>query len=914
MNSSSRIDLVFPPYAKLVSFPELGMPQLAAYLRRRKIPVRQWDLNLTFLQEDLLSRAHMRTMERALRETRRYSALLPEAGSARTELRKSLRSGNAKFFIASMMGSPQFDRVLVHSLVQLAESVFHLIPSREEYSIDGMCRLVARKNPVLETFYEKSLFACWSRETPPLIIGLSIGMATQVYPALLLARLVKRRFPKVKVAMGGPWVNQAREVMSAFMAGVPFVDYCCLYEGERPLGALHGMLMRRKKPSGIPGLFIREGSGIRHTPPSLPIPLDDLPPPDFSGLPLENYQDFVLPIQTTRNCHWGRCVFCYHRIHSAAEGFEERDPSTVAASMHKLREITGCRHYFLADSCTSQALIGTLADILIEHAADVRFSAMTRSTGRWTPRFAARTARAGLTNLYVGLESANPGQLEHLRKGITLEGLAYDLRNMSEAGIRVHLFVIDYPTQTGEEIARTIRWLSDHRPWIASIIPQKFELGRNTPVFQEPGLFKLDLPPDVDRRLDVFSLPFATKTHWGDEQFQDIVKAGVKIFDDRGRKTGEGARGPSVPAASQEGLLRAIGMRVHRVVTPRVQSREDTFDGSGTFPFPRCCLCGEQDLCARGGGRGKDYPRCHQPLLGASMLRVRDLFSWWKRFHRFSDPRLDTLGDVVVERFGRDRHIYSEVFEPSFSWDHRGVHLCRFSYGFPGFSANPDDAIRTFLALSAPFGSGLATWVRRLLEPAAHPCVAHPIFGLAYDGPDDWAVKLYLQFFDAVDDAPLDIVRGIAGVADIPRITAGRPLHMVGIDLGPGGITGVKLYVLHRSVPLEGAGAPFDGVGALSQLAATGVTELRDVLAIHRLVRPDDPGAAAPSMLDFSLPDNALTWRQIGTLPALRRLVKKRRTCTPPEKVFRVAVRRVSLSAGGMDKLNAYYVSTELGD
>jgi len=535
MKLASRIDLVFPPYAKLVTFPELGMPQLTAYLKTQAVHVVQQDLNIKFLRDELLAPRQLRLIARTLRRGGDIAATVPNKGPRSRALWKLLEGGHLKPFTSGMFGMPLQDRDMMGLLVGLAETAFQLVPPRAEFTFDGILRRVGFGNPFFERFYENTLFTRWRASLPPVVIGISLGMATQVFPALLLAFLVKRRFPDVKVAMGGPWVNQAREVIGPFMAKARFVDYCCVFEGERPLDTVFRALAGSRRLPEVPGLFVREGQRLRHAPPAPPIPLDDLPPPDFSGLPLGSYQDFVLPIQTTRNCTWGRCVFCYHHVHSAATGVEMRDPKTLVRHMRSLKESTGCTHFFLADSCTPQELIGALSAEIARSGLVVRLSTMTRSTGRWTRQRSVRAAEAGVKDLFIGLECADPRELARLQKGITLEGLEHDIRNLGAAGIGVNLFVIAYPTQPPETLRRTLEWLRDHRQWIATYILQRFELGRSTAVFGNPGTFSLELPEDVERRLDVFSLPYRTSASWSEASFEKTVKLAARVFDGSGR-------------------------------------------------------------------------------------------------------------------------------------------------------------------------------------------------------------------------------------------------------------------------------------------------------------------------------------------------------------------------------------------
>ena len=168
-----------------------------------------------------------------------------------------------------------------------------------------------------------------------------------------------------------------------------------------------------------------------------------------------------------------------------------------------------------------------------------------------------------------------------------------------------------------------------------------------------------------------------------------------------------------------------------------------------------------------------------------------------------------------------------------------------------------------------------------------------PLVGIAYDGADAWRLKIYLQFHDDAGDAAWRIARRLVGRADLHRLFAGQRLHLLGIDLGPHGIAGAKLYVRHPEVAIRDVSHLAGPVTLLDDLAAAGRTHLRNLLVIHRLRRPDDPALATPAEVDFALGENELLWDDLETTAALRALRGPSAPVTELAAEFGIAVRRV---------------------
>jgi len=324
---------------------------------------------------------------------------------------------------------------------------------------------------------------------------------------------------------------------------------------------------------------------------------------------------------------------------------------------------------------------------------------------------------------------------------------------------------------------------------------------------------------------------------------------------------------------------------------------------------PYCALCAEQDRCEAAGTVLPDYPECRVFLRDTPPDRIRALFDHLLAVQGRGDDRLEALVGRLLARFAVDTSRFSEILEPSVSYAGGAWHAMRFSYAFPAFREEPRGTVREILGLCEPFGAKLRSFVRALLGPIEDPCVNKPLFGIAYDGAERWRIKLYVEF---TGDAGARAIGLAARMLSGAVLAARGDLHLLGIDLGPKGITAAKLYFRRPEVRTASFHETVGPVDLVRDLARRGVDRLNNVLVIHRLARADDPGANIPAEVDFALAENGLRWQDVRDAPALGQAL--RAPGSPLEalqKAFRLGFRRISIPVGRADKLNAYYVLAE---
>jgi radical SAM superfamily enzyme YgiQ (UPF0313 family) len=159
-------------------------------------------------------------------------------------------------------------------------------------------------------------------ELSPAVVGVSLT-ATTFRTAREVTKAVRERLG-LKVVWGGVHAIVRPEEC------VRWADMVCVGEGEEPMLRLAETLAAGGRPSGIPGLWIKDGDGIEKNPmPPLISDLDSLPFPDFADrgdkflidggrLAPEThiasaYEINSYPVMTSRGCMYA-CSFCSNSV------------------------------------------------------------------------------------------------------------------------------------------------------------------------------------------------------------------------------------------------------------------------------------------------------------------------------------------------------------------------------------------------------------------------------------------------------------------------------------------------------------------------------------------------------------------------------------------------------------------------
>lgn len=548
MNPSDlRVLLCFPPQGHPTQ-PYLALPSLKAWLAQNGFPrATVWDLNLEayehFLSGPRLELALARIRARAAEwEDERREVLWPEDFDRFRLYADALAAGpyvaaHVDEAMAAVRDPRRFHeretylwamRTLEAGLKLASTEFWPTLFTAHNYTqgqgIDSAAELFAgvdhpQQNMFREWFAEHAL-ARVERERPD-VLGISVTYGSQLVPALTLATLVKARWPEVHVTLGGGMLAYVGHRLAATAPLFGRVDSIVVYEGERPLlelcravaaagGAAGAREGRRPDLSGVSNLLWCGPQGPRTNGELLPLPIDELPCPDFGDLPLERYLsgELVLPVAPTRGCFYEKCGFC--TLYTAiGPTYRERSVARLVADLQALQARHGTKAFYFIMDDLPPLMARQIPEAFAAAGLDVRWWCDARLDERDFNRDSLpRLYAAGCRKLMFGFESGSQRVLDLVEKGTRLDEAERVIRAAHEAGISATLYtMVGLPTETWEEAQATRDFIVRNAPWIGEISLQVFNLDMVSPMYRDPARYGiarvLDDPRDGPVREDL---------------------------------------------------------------------------------------------------------------------------------------------------------------------------------------------------------------------------------------------------------------------------------------------------------------------------------------------------------------------------------------------------------------------------
>lgn len=418
-----RMVLVFPPRAGATYVP-LGIASLAPYIESRvpQARVRLLDLNIALWTQlaaddpqgqDLINFIQGRTgsfLDHA--QTRFYNVIWDRLRRAMTQL-----GSQAEAYLATNEASVGFLSVLGSQVQQILS-------------------------------FE------------PDLVGISVLFPEQIPFAAALSRAVKqtvsgKKGTSCRVVLGGAMMSAMS--IADLLSAVPEIDGVVRGEGEAAAAALCSGLPFET----IPGLIYRQGEKIRENAKPLTLSLKALPPPDFSGLPLDAYFNpvSVLPVLFSRGCAWRKCRFCSHNF-----SFGGHRKKTVQAFVKELAEYNrglGVCHFYSADEYILPQDMDAICEEIIASGLSISFHVLCKPTRDCTADRMALWSAAGCRWIGWGIETGSQRLLDLINKGTCVADIRSVIKNSAAAGIsNLGLMIFGLPTSTDDDLEQTFDFLS----------------------------------------------------------------------------------------------------------------------------------------------------------------------------------------------------------------------------------------------------------------------------------------------------------------------------------------------------------------------------------------------------------------------------------------------------------------------
>ncbi|MEO8184020.1 MAG: radical SAM protein [Deltaproteobacteria bacterium] len=335
------------------------------------------------------------------------------------------------------------------------------------------------------------------------IVGISVAFYSQLTSALLVAKCLKERNPKLCVALGGPQLSLHGDDLLAMPDVASWVDVICTGPGEATL--LH-LATRRSEADPRESLPHAYWTSSPDLPPiRTDYDFQSLAPPDFDGLPIREYLNFDYHLATTTcvGCSWGRCAYCSYGNRSLSQkSYRQASPTQLADWCEFLSEKHGGRRINFVDENTNLRLVMSAMRILNGRGVRIRFSTRNRFEKVLLDRaFCAELAERGCVLMSMGYDTNSQRLLNLLDRGVSAEHYQPIIDNLNAVGILPGLSVMGgLPGETEAEVSASEAFLEKNASKIGIDVMQMLVLEKKTRMHQAPGDYELSLDSSDELR------------------------------------------------------------------------------------------------------------------------------------------------------------------------------------------------------------------------------------------------------------------------------------------------------------------------------------------------------------------------------------------------------------------------------
>ncbi|MGQ9484044.1 MAG: B12-binding domain-containing radical SAM protein [Desulfosoma sp.] len=323
----------------------------------------------------------------------------------------------------------------------------------------------------------------WIVAQQPDLVGFSCYV-WNVERSLALAQRLRARCPHVRILVGGPEVTPENDFLMAFGG----FDVGIIGEGEQTFATLLSALSKGFSTlKSIPGLLVPSSTGWHVTQPRPPIhSLDAVPSPYLSGALFPSDAGTML-LETVRGCP-NRCTYCY---------YHKRFPRVRHFSLNRLRqELLWAAHHgvseiYFVDPCfTRRKDLAALLKAIEEARRLHDFTFQCEATAEdVSPALAQALARAGLSQVEVGLQTINPKALARIRRPFDRNRFVAGIRALRDVGIRVMVdIMVALPEDSFDDVKRSLDFVVDQA------------------LYDELSVYTLSLLPGTELRRQAASL------------------------------------------------------------------------------------------------------------------------------------------------------------------------------------------------------------------------------------------------------------------------------------------------------------------------------------------------------------------------------------------------------------------------
>jgi len=292
----------------------------------------------------------------------------------------------------------------------------------------------------------------------PDIVGIGMPFSFSETPALEIAEALKSVKKDLPIVAGGIHAT----VRAPALIENPHIDGLALGEAELTVAELIKSFIRggwtevaRNPPDGL--LVRGEATRLPARRRKFVENLDSLPSPAFDLL--EGFPDrYAARMETSRGCRYS-CPYCASAAYWGRI-YRTYSPKRVVEEMSKLKERWGIRRVSFSDDTFNLDLkrAREIAKLLIDADPGIQWGASLRPE-LMTEEDLELYVKAGMTGIFLGLESGSPEILKEIKRAHDLDRTRELVARAESMGVEVHCsFMIGLPGEKEEDIELTLKY------------------------------------------------------------------------------------------------------------------------------------------------------------------------------------------------------------------------------------------------------------------------------------------------------------------------------------------------------------------------------------------------------------------------------------------------------------------------
>jgi hypothetical protein len=349
----------------------------------------------------------------------------------------------------------------------------------------------------------------------PRMVCISAPFPGNVFAAFRCGQFIKEHFPNIKIAFGGGFANtELRDLKDNRV--FEFIDFITLDDGEAPIEKLLEFIENKIEVDELKRTFLLQNNKVTYINNSSckDYKQTEVGTPDYSDLFLDQYINAIEVINPMHSlwsdgrwnkltmahgCYWGKCTFCdisldYIKI------YEPITAHLICDRMETLIKQTGNNGFHFVDEAAPPSLMKAVAIEILKRKLVVSWWTNIRFEKSFTRDLCLLLKASGCIGVSGGLEVASDRLLELIQKGITVAQVAKVNKNLTDAGIMVHAYLMyGFPTQTAQETIDSLEMVRQmfETGILQSAFWHQFTMTAHSPVGLAPEKFGVKKAKDV---------------------------------------------------------------------------------------------------------------------------------------------------------------------------------------------------------------------------------------------------------------------------------------------------------------------------------------------------------------------------------------------------------------------------------